>query len=128
MAYGRKTGGRRAGTPNRATSDARKALGALLDANAHQLDEWLNRVALGTKELKIAADGTKYEEYIVKPNPAKAFDMFQSLLEFHVPKLTRVQVGNCDAEPIVLETNLGVFGEILEHMKLHRQREFAKSS
>jgi len=128
MAYGRKTGGRKAGTPNRATSEARKALGDLLDANAHQLDEWLNRVAKGTKALRVAADGTEYEEYIVKPNPAKAFDMFQSLLEFHVPKLTRVQLGNFDAEPVALETNLGVFDEILEHMKLHRQRQFAKSS
>jgi hypothetical protein len=36
MTEGRKTGGRLAGTPNKATSDARQAIATFVDGNAHQ--------------------------------------------------------------------------------------------
>ena len=85
MAYGRKTGGRQPGTPNKATSDARRAIGVLLDGNAHRLIEWIDEVAAGIRKVD-PETGLESHEYVVKPNPARAFDMYQSLLEFHVPK------------------------------------------
>jgi hypothetical protein len=81
-----KTGGRIAGTPNRATIEARQAIAMFVDANAHRLTEWLDFVANG--------DGAD-----IKPNPAKAFELFQSVVEYHVPKLNRTELSGGE-EPI----------------------------
>ena len=72
-----KTGGRAPGTPNRATNEARQAIALFVDQNAHRLTEWLDAVANGDKD--------------VKPNPAKAFELFQSVVEYHIPKLARTE-------------------------------------
>ena len=115
MAEGRKTGGRVAGTPNKATNEARQAIASFVDGNAHRLTGWLDQVAQGVQD----ADGA----YVVPPNPAKAFDMFQSVVEYHIPKLARQEhVGN-DDKPLVIEHNVNVFGELLKSIKLSRQSE-----
>ncbi len=115
MAEGRKTGGRVAGTPNKATNEARQAIASFVDGNAHRLTGWLDKVAEGVQD----ADGA----YVVPPNPAKAFDMFQSVVEYHIPKLARQEhVGN-DDKPLVIEHNVNVFGELLKSIKLSRQSE-----
>lgn len=80
MARGFKTGGRAAGVPNKTTEDARKAIAAFVDGNAHRLVEWLDAVANGDPE------------YDSKPNPAKAFELFQSVIEYHIPKLARTEL------------------------------------
>jgi hypothetical protein len=123
MAHGRKTGGRMAGTPNKATSSAREAIRQLLDVKMQSLGGWLDSTANGIKVVKVAADGTQYDEYLVKPNPAKAFELLHSLLEFSVPKLTRMQVSNEESNPMELEHNLNVFGKLLESIKSQRQAE-----
>jgi len=123
MAHGRKTGGRVAGTPNKATTSAREAIGQVLEAKVHNLADWVDSTANGIKQVKVAADGTQYEEYVVKPNPAKAFELMQSLLEFSVPKLTRVQVAGDEHDQALFDTNMGVFTEILEAVKAKRQAE-----
>lgn len=124
MAEGKKYGGRQAGTPNKATKEAREAIGAFVDGNAHRLTEWLDRVADGVKiEVEDPKTGEIKTEYVVPPNPAKAFDMFQSVVEYHVPKLARTEhVGN-DNRPVVVEHNVNVFGELLKAVKLQRQTE-----
>jgi len=71
MARGRKTGGRQKGTPNKATAAAREALAVFMDGNADRLQGWL--VAIEAKH-----------------GPLAAFNAYVSLLEFHVPKKTRV--------------------------------------
>ena len=115
MAEGKKTGGRVAGTPNKATNEARQAIASFVDGNAHRLTGWLDKVAEGVQD----ADGA----YVVAPNPAKAFDMFQSVVEYHIPKLARQEhVGN-DDKPLVIEHNVNVFGELLKSIKLSRQAE-----
>lgn len=83
-----KTGGRVAGTPNKATQEARQAIALFVDSNAHRLTEWLDAVATG------AHDG--------KPNPAKAFELFQSVVEYHVPKLARTELSGPEGGPIPL--------------------------
>lgn len=123
MAVGHKTGGRQPGTPNKATKEAREAIGAFVDGNAHRLTEWLDRVADGIKVIEQDEDGNTVEKYIVPPNPAKAFDMFQSVVEYHVPKLARTEHVGDDNRPLVVEHNVDVFGALLESVKLKRQTE-----
>lgn len=91
MANGVKTGGRQAGTPNRATQQARQAIALFVDQNAHRLTEWLNAVA----------DGDPLND--IKPNPAKAFEMFQSVVEYHIPKLARTELSGDSDKPIELK-------------------------
>jgi len=115
MAQGAKTGGRVAGTPNKATNEARQAIASFVDGNAHRLTGWLDKVAEGVQD----ADGS----YVVPPNPAKAFDMFQSVVEYHIPKLARQEHVGDDNKPLVVEHNINVFGELLKSIKLQRQAE-----
>ena len=91
MANGVKTGGRQAGTPNKATQEARQAIALFVDQNAHRLSEWLNAVA----------DGDPLND--IKPNPAKAFEMFQSVVEYHIPKLARTELAGDTDKPIELK-------------------------
>lgn len=43
-----------------------------VDDNAHRLQEWLDRIA--------------------ETDPEKAFSLFQSVIEYHVPKLARSEI------------------------------------
>ena len=122
MAIGQKTGGRQSGTPNKATNDARQAIASFVDGNAHRLTEWLDQVANGVKVVEMDGD-EPVEKYVVPPNPAKAFDMFQSVVEYHIPKLARMEHSGSDNQPLVIEHNVNVFGELLKSIKLSRQAE-----
>ena len=73
--------------PNKVTQEARQAIALFVDQNAHRLAEWLDAVAQGD------------EKNDVKPNPAKAFELFQSVVEYHVPKLARSEVTGVDGGP-----------------------------
>jgi hypothetical protein len=119
MATGYKTGGRAPGTPNKATSDARQAIALFVDGNAHRLTEWLDQVAQGVK--KLDEEGNPTGEYAVPPNPAKAFDMFQSVVEYHIPKLARTEVsGKMDLD-VQADVHVNVFGELLKSLKMQKQ-------
>jgi aldehyde:ferredoxin oxidoreductase len=118
MTVGKKTGGRQAGTPNKATNEARQAIASFVDGNAHRLTEWLDQVAMGVKTVD---EKTGEEKYAVPPNPAKAFDMFQSVVEYHIPKLARMEHSGSDTNPVVIEHNVDVFGELLKNIKMKRQ-------
>jgi hypothetical protein len=120
MAKGEKTGGRAPGTPNKATQEARQAIGAFVDGNAHRLTEWLDQVAAGVKAIDAE---TGEEKFVVPPNPAKAFDMFQSVVEYHVPKLARTELTGDPNKPMQVDMHVTVFGELLKAMKLQRQSE-----
>ena len=96
---GKKAGpGRPKGLPNKATSDARQAIAAFVEGNAHRLTHWLDDVANGVLE-----PGDNPGKYVVPPNPSRAFEMFQSVVEYHIPKLARTEhVGDAD-NPIRVE-------------------------
>lgn len=79
-----KSAGRKQGVPNKATNAAREAISKFVDGNAHRLQEWLDQIADGEKK-----DGT--EVYLTQPNPEKAFNLFQSIIEYHIPKLARTE-------------------------------------
>ena len=124
MAEGYKTGGRTKGTPNKATASAREAIAHFVDGNAHRLTEWLDKVAEGVKVTKQdPATGEAIEEYVVPPNPAKAFDMFQSVVEYHIPKLARTEHTGDPNNPVQMDVHVTVFGELLKSMKMQRQIE-----
>lgn len=76
--------GRKAGTPNKATNMAREAIAAFVDDNAYRLQGWLDKIADGEKD--------KEGGYVIKPDPEKAFSLFQSVIEYHIPKLARTDI------------------------------------
>ena len=87
--------GRKPGVPNKATAAAREAIARFVDGNAHRLQEWLDQVADGVQN---------YEgEYIVKPDPEKAYSLFQSVIEYHVPKLARTEHTGKDGGAIIVQ-------------------------
>ena len=85
MAKGMKTGGgSRAGVPNKTTQEARAAIAEFVNGNADRLQVWLDQVAHGVKDPDTG-------EYVVAPNPEKAFQLFSGVIEYHVPKLARTE-------------------------------------
>lgn len=84
----------RKGKPNRFKQEARLAIARFVDRNAHKLHRWLNEVSEGRREPDVTLeDGTVIPgKWIVLPNPEKAFMLFQSIIEYHVPKLSRREV------------------------------------
>jgi hypothetical protein len=83
-----KSGGRIAGTPNKVTTEARAAIAIFVENNASKLEQWLMQVANGDPENDI------------KPNPAKAFELFQSVVEYHIPKLARTEMVGDEKQPV----------------------------
>lgn len=97
MAKGRKTGGRQPGSPNKATLEARQAIALFVDNNAHKLQGWLDAIAGGVKD--------QNGELIVPPNPLKAFKLFQSVIEYHVPKLARTEHVGDGGGPVIIRSS-----------------------
>ena len=91
------------------TLTARQAIAEFVDGNAHRLTDWLEKVAHG--EVMIDKDGNKVYDsegnpvYLVRPNPEKAFNLVQSVIEYHVPKLARSEISgpNGGAIPAALD-------------------------
>jgi hypothetical protein len=85
--------GRPKGLPNKATQQAREAIALFVDNNAYRLQEWLDDIARGVSS--------------GKPEPQKAFELFQSVIEYHVPKLQRSQIEGGDPDkPIKHDVNV----------------------
>lgn len=84
-------GGRAKGTPNKATADARAAIALFVDNNAHRLQAWLDEIA-GGLFVEEGEGEEKTKKMISPPNPIKAFELFQSVVEYHVPKLQRTEL------------------------------------
>lgn len=78
----KKTGGRVAGVPNKATSTFKEALNNLLEISAPKMLEWLDRVAI--------------------EDPAKALDQMSKLAEYVHPKLARTEHAGDKNNPITI--------------------------
>lgn len=81
MAKGRKTGGRRPGSPNKATREFRETIQRLLDDNQENIASWLERVAA--------------------EDPGKALDLLGKLAEFAAPKLSRTEVTGAGGKDLI---------------------------
>lgn len=79
-----ESSGRRAGVQNKSTQEAREAIGRFVDGNAHRLQSWLDSIA--------------------ETNPEKAFTLFQSVIEYHVPKLARSELVGKDGKDLIPST------------------------
>lgn len=109
MTVGQKTGGRQAGTPNKITLEARQAIATFVDENAHKLQKWLSDVAEGNKD------------HGIKPNPAKAFELFQSVVEYHIPKLARTEIVGDAENPVIHEHRIKakeMMDEVMKNIEL----------
>ena len=82
----KKVGGRTIGTPNRSTAKAREAIAAFVDGNAHQLQTWLEQIAMDDRY-----------------GPKTAFDCFMAVAEYHVPKLARQELVGDASAPVKIE-------------------------
>ena len=81
--------GRPKGVPNRATTEFRDTIRALLENDATNVEKWLKEVAEGD----VTSDR--------KPDPYKALDLMAKLAEYAAPKLARTElIGDPDA-PVV---------------------------
>ena len=78
MAKGIKTGGRRPGSPNKATKEFRDTVTKLLSDNAENVATWLEQVASGNGDPD-------------KADPAKALDLLAKLAEYAAPKVGRIE-------------------------------------
>ena len=79
--------GRKAGIPNKSTTEFRNAVSRLLDENKENFGRWLTLVAEG--------DGAD-----VKADPGKALDLVAKLAEFAAPKLARTEVVGDPDNPV----------------------------
>lgn len=98
--------GRKPGVPNKATADARLAIAKFVDNNAGRLQEWLDAIANGVREPDIIAkDGNVVVgKMISAPNPQKAFELFQTVIEYHVPKLARTELTGANGGPVQFQS------------------------
>jgi hypothetical protein len=79
--------GRPKGVPNKATKDVKEAIARFAEGNVHKLEEWLETIAYG--------DGDQ-----VKPDPAKAADLYMKVIEYHIPKLARTELAGDQDAPL----------------------------
>ena len=100
--------GRAKGTQNKITLTAKAAIAEFVDGNAHRLAGWLDDVANG--RLMFDKDGNQVYDsqgnvvYEIRPNPEKAFNLFQSVVEYHVPKLARSEISGPNGGAIETST------------------------
>lgn len=87
--------GRPVGAVNKHTAIAKEAIAKFVDKNSPRMQHWLEEVAQGIpktdKEGCIRYDKNGDIVWIVPPNPEKAFLMLQAVMEYHLPKLARVE-------------------------------------
>jgi hypothetical protein len=72
--------GRKAGVPNKLTSDVRAMMQAFAERNAPKLDDLIERTA--------------------RKHPAKAAALILQAMEYHVPKLARTEITGKDGGPL----------------------------
>lgn len=90
----KKTGGRKKGVPNKATTEFRETVRKLLDDNREKVAIWLDKVAEG--------DGPD-----LPPNPARALELLTKLAEYAAPKLSRTEhVGGGTASPVKVQVTV----------------------
>lgn len=87
MANGVKTGGRKAGTPNKVNAEFRDTVRRVLEENSENVSIWLAKVAEGNGDPD-------------KADPGKALDLLAKLAEFAAPKLARSEVTGLDGGPV----------------------------
>lgn len=86
--------GRPKGLANKSTTKAREAIARFVDSSTPRMLAWLDQVANGIPD------------HDIKPNPAKAIELVQSVCEYHVPKLARTETTGADGGPVAINLNV----------------------
>lgn len=73
---GKKYGGRKKGTSNKSTVQAREAVADFVNGNVDRLESWLDSIA--------------------EDSPKDAFNCFMSVVEYNIPKLARTEQQSLD--------------------------------
>jgi putative AlgH/UPF0301 family transcriptional regulator len=81
MPKGQKLGGRTKGVPNKVTTDVRAAIAVFAQANVGNMGVWLNEIE----------------------DPAKRLDLYLRAIEYHLPKLGRMEVTGANGGPVQTE-------------------------
>jgi hypothetical protein len=89
MAKGRKTGGRRAGTPNKITLEQRALVKTLLDKKLPDLEAMIDETRFGIEIEKETETGTVVGR--LNADPKGAAELMIKLMEFSIPKLGRME-------------------------------------
>lgn len=92
--------GRKAGVPNKVTTEFRETVRKLLEDNADNVGRWLTMVADGIPN-EVAENGKTKDG--VAPDPAKALDLLAKLAEYAAPKLNRTEVVGEGGGPLKVE-------------------------
>lgn len=92
--------GRKHGQLNKATKDTRAAMALIAEGKAASFKAWLERTANGMRER--GKDG-KPGEWIVKPDPGRAAQIYLAAIEYHIPKLQRTEVTGLNGAAIYVE-------------------------
>ena len=71
--------GRKKGELNKTTRDVREMIAVVAQKNAAKIDGWLTRIA--------------------RKNPERAMELYLRMLEYHIPKLTRLETVRDDKQP-----------------------------
>ena len=70
--------GKPKGTANKSTAKAREAIAMRVDENAYKMMAWLEEIAA--------------------ENPTEAFKLLTSVIEYHIPKLSRAEQQHLDKD------------------------------
>lgn len=81
--------GRKKGSPNKTTAEAREAFRMVYEGRLADLDRWIRETGDGFRAVHFLQDGTKIP-YLEK-NPGKAAELVARLAEHFVPKLQRLE-------------------------------------
>ena len=85
--------GRPKGKPNKATTEFRETISALLSNNSENVEKWLKSVADGDPTVDR------------KPDPYRALDLMAKLAEYEAPKLSRTEHTGDSDKPIELKVS-----------------------
>lgn len=98
-ANGKPGPGRPKGTSNKHTTMMRFMLEQIVAGQLHNVDKALNDTLHGTPELRDAMDPRVIIKRAVPPNPKAYLDAMVGIVDFTLPRLTRVEVKDDRAPP-----------------------------
>jgi hypothetical protein len=99
MAKGRKTGGRKKGTPNKLTVLMKLAFERAVADRAKSLGELIDETRYGTIIEKTLADGSIVSGRL-NADPKGAGDLMHKFAQFNLPTLARTAVTGPDGGPL----------------------------
>lgn len=101
---GERHGGRSPGTPNKITTDARKAFQLVYEERLEDLNRWLKETAEGFECIHFLSDGTECK--YLKRDPARAAELLLRMAEHFVPKLNKTELTGPDGSGITVAVSI----------------------